>query len=211
MPEASFPRTSPNDVRVLEEIENLGLHPRLTAAATFKPSVTTRQTKTHWKRNAPQGGRTKYNDWSDVKPTTLTERAAMVESTRCLKCADAPCVKGCPTSINIKQFIQCISTRNYYGAAKIILTDNPIGLSCGMVCPTSELCSGNCNLAAVEEGAINIGGLQQFAVEQFMKMGVAQTIPPNTTSSNSPIALIGSGPASLCCANFLARLGKSKG
>eukprot|EP00923_Selenidium_pygospionis_P039852 GHVN01069109.1.p1 GENE.GHVN01069109.1~~GHVN01069109.1.p1 ORF type:complete len:879 (+),score=141.30 GHVN01069109.1:1177-3813(+) len=133
----------------------------------------------------------------------------MVESTRCLKCADAPCVKGCPTSINIKQFIQCISTRNYYGAAKIILTDNPIGLSCGMVCPTSELCSGNCNLAAVEEGAINIGGLQQFAVEQFMKMGVAQTIPPNTTSSNSPIALIGSGPASLCCANFLARLGHS--
>ena len=34
-----------------------------------------------------------------------------------------------------------------------------------MVCPTSDLCVGGCNLQASEEGAINIGGLQQFAVE----------------------------------------------
>ena len=34
-----------------------------------------------------------------------------------------------------------------------------------MVCPTSDLCVGGCNLQAVEEGPINIGGLQQFATE----------------------------------------------
>jgi hypothetical protein len=34
-----------------------------------------------------------------------------------------------------------------------------------MVCPTSDLCVGSCNLQAVEEGPINIGGLQQFATE----------------------------------------------
>ena len=34
-----------------------------------------------------------------------------------------------------------------------------------MVCPTSDLCVGGCNLYASEEGPINIGGLQQFAVE----------------------------------------------
>lgn len=55
--------------------------------------------------------------------------------------------------------------QNYYGAAKAILSDNPLGLTCGMVCPTSELCVGGCNLFASEEGPINIGGLQQFAVE----------------------------------------------
>lgn len=55
--------------------------------------------------------------------------------------------------------------QNYYGAAKSILSDNPLGLTCGMVCPTSELCVGGCNLYATEEGPINIGGLQQFAVE----------------------------------------------
>lgn len=55
--------------------------------------------------------------------------------------------------------------QNYYGAAKAILSDNPLGLTCGMVCPTSDLCVGGCNLYASEEGPINIGGLQQFATE----------------------------------------------
>jgi len=34
-----------------------------------------------------------------------------------------------------------------------------------MVCPTSDLCVGGCNLYASEDGPINIGGLQQFATE----------------------------------------------
>lgn len=55
--------------------------------------------------------------------------------------------------------------QNYYGAAKAIFSDNPLGLTCGMVCPTSDLCVGGCNLYASEEGPINIGGLQQFATE----------------------------------------------
>lgn len=57
--------------------------------------------------------------------------------------------------------------QNYYGAAKAILSDNPLGLTCGMVCPTSDLCVGGCNLQAAEEGPINIGGLQQFATEVY--------------------------------------------
>lgn len=95
------------------------------------------------------------NDFSDIKPTTLTERAALAEAQRCLKCADAPCQKSCPTQLDIKAFISCIASKNFYGAAKLILSDNPCGLTCGMVCPTSDLCVGGCNLAAVEEGAIS--------------------------------------------------------
>ena len=37
-----------------------------------------------------------------------------------------------------------------------------------MVCPTSDLCVGGCNLYASEEGPINIGGLQQFATEVYI-------------------------------------------
>lgn len=61
--------------------------------------------------------------------------------------------------------IECVLFQNYYGSAKAILSDNPLGLTCGMVCPTSDLCVGGCNLYASEEGPINIGGLQQFATE----------------------------------------------
>jgi dihydropyrimidine dehydrogenase (NADP+) len=129
---------------------------------------------------------------------------------------DAPCQKSCPTQLDIKSFITSIGNRNYYGAAKMIFSDNPLGLTCGMVCPTSDLCVGGCNLYASEEGPINIGGLQQFATEMFMKMGIPQirdpSLPPLDklpTSYRSKIALIGCGPASISCATFLARLGYS--
>ena len=45
---------------------------------------------------------------------------------------------------------------------------------------TSDLCVGGCNLAAVEEGAINIGGLQHFATEQFAKMEIPQIRDPKS-------------------------------
>lgn len=151
------------------------------------------------------------NDFSDIKHTTLSERSALKEASRCLKCADAPCQKSCPTQLDIKSFITSISNKNYYGAAKSIFSDNPLGLTCGMVCPTSDLCVGGCNLAAVEEGPINIGGLQQFATEVFKRMGVKQILNPNlkplAKNADTPIALLGGGPASLSCATFLARLG----
>uniref|UniRef100_A0A0N4X0L0 dihydropyrimidine dehydrogenase (NADP(+)) n=1 Tax=Haemonchus placei TaxID=6290 RepID=A0A0N4X0L0_HAEPC len=131
---------------------------------------------------------------------------------RCLKCADAPCQKGCPTQLDVKAFITSISNKNYYGSARQILSDNPLGLTCGMICPTSDLCVGGCNLQASEEGPINIGGLQQFACEVFKKMNIRQIVSKEVReerneSHSSPIALIGCGPASISCASFLARLG----
>lgn len=153
------------------------------------------------------------NDFSDVKPTTLSERGALREAARCLKCADAPCQHSCPTSIDVKAFITSIANKNYYGAAKTILSDNPLGLSCGMVCPTSDLCVGGCNLHATEEGAINIGGLQHFAVDVFMRAGIPQTPDPGRAplplGGDMPVALVGGGPASISCACYLARLGYS--
>ena len=74
-----------------------------------------------------------YKDFHDIKHTSLSERGALREAARCLKCADAPCQKSCPTQLDVKSFIGSIATKNYYGAAKAILSDNPIGLTCGMV------------------------------------------------------------------------------
>ncbi|KAF6769839.1 hypothetical protein AHF37_11324 [Paragonimus kellicotti] len=180
-------------------------------------SVSLFQEKKHWKRNADKNCATcrpLTNDFSDIKPTTLSERGALREAARCLKCADAPCQRSCPTRLDIKSFISSISKKNYYGAARAILSDNPLGLTCGMVCPTSDLCAGGCNLDATEEGAINIGGLQQFAMEMFAQMRVPQIVDPNIQAAtkhlksyDTPIALIGCGPASISCASYLARLG----
>ncbi|XP_045158402.2 dihydropyrimidine dehydrogenase [NADP(+)]-like [Mercenaria mercenaria] len=202
------------------DIENiLALNPRVTKHANLVSSARTKENKKHWKRNATKGCTScppLQNNFDDIKHTTLSERAALREAARCLKCADAPCQKSCPTQLDIKSFITSISNKNYYGAAKAIFSDNPLGLTCGMVCPTSDLCVGGCNLYASEEGPINIGGLQQYATEVFKEMRIPQIRDPNLPplsempdSYKTKVALIGCGPASISCATFLARLGYS--
>uniref|UniRef100_A0A8V1A411 Dihydropyrimidine dehydrogenase [NADP(+)] n=1 Tax=Gallus gallus TaxID=9031 RepID=A0A8V1A411_CHICK len=202
------------------DIENLlSLNPRTQTYATLHSTVTKKQVKKHWKRNSDKSCSNcekLENNFDDIKHTTLSERGALREAMRCLKCADAPCQKSCPTNLDIKSFITSIANKNYYGAAKMIFSDNPLGLTCGMVCPTSDLCVGGCNLYATEEGPINIGGLQQFATEVFKAMNIPQIRNPSLPSPEDmpeayhvKIALLGAGPASLSCASFLARLGYS--
>jgi len=202
------------------DIENLlKLNPRIKSHANAVPSAVTKKAKKHWKRNPDKTENLScnscsplYKNFDDIKHTTLSERAALRESARCLKCVDAPCQKSCPTQLDVKSFIGSISNKNYYGSAKAILSDNPLGLTCGMVCPTSDLCVGGCNLDASEEGPINIGGLQHFAVEMFKKMKIAQVLPPDVPSPlpesyKAKIGLIGCGPASISAGTFLGRLG----
>ncbi|XP_032232152.2 dihydropyrimidine dehydrogenase [NADP(+)] [Nematostella vectensis] len=201
------------------EIENLlSLNPSIPKKANIVPTAVTKKNKKHWKRNADKScgscSEAFIKNFDDIKHTTLSERGALKEAGRCLKCVDAPCQKSCPTQLDIKYFISCIANKNFYGAAKAIFSDNPLGLTCGMVCPTSDLCVGGCNLYASEEGPINIGGLQQFATEIFKNMKLPQIRDPDLTpvdqlpeSYKSKIALIGCGPASISCATFLGRLG----
>ncbi|NXE17503.1 DPYD dehydrogenase, partial [Ardeotis kori] len=197
----------------------LALNPRKQTHATLHSTAAKKQVKKQWKRNSVKSCSTcekLENNFDDIKHTTLSERGALREAMRCLKCADAPCQKSCPTNLDIKSFITSIANKNYYGAAKMILSDNPLGLTCGMVCPTSDLCVGGCNLYATEEGPINIGGLQQFSTEVFKAMNIPQirnpSLPPLEDMPEAyhvKIALLGAGPASLSCASFLARLGYS--
>lgn len=78
------------------------------------------------------------NNWTRSFHNRLyTEKEAMAEASRCMKCADSPCQKACSVGIDIRSFIYQIQNQNYYGAAKTILSDNPLGLSCGGLCPVS--------------------------------------------------------------------------
>ena len=169
--------------------ERLALNPTVKKQMTvrMKPTEATKASRKHWKRNSEaRSSAGLFNNFADVKHTTLSEQAAVAEAARCLKCADAPCQHSCPTQIDVKSFISAISNKNYYAAAKQILSDNPVGLSCGMVCPTSDLCVGGCNAAATEGGPINIGGLQHFAVETYKAMGVPQVRAPGAVPSPHP-------------------------
>ena len=76
--------------------------------------------------------------FKDKKPL-YTPAEAMAEANRCLYCADAPCIKACPTAINIPEFIRKIGTGNVKGSARTILTANILGQSCAQACPVEVL------------------------------------------------------------------------
>ena len=98
----------------LPDIETiLNLNPRLYNSASSVPTQVGKKVKAHWKRNISKnkgcnqndgcGSQGKlYKNFGDIKHTTLSERAALREAGRCLKCADAPCQKSCPTSLDVK-------------------------------------------------------------------------------------------------------------
>lgn len=134
----------------------------------------------------------------------LTKNEAIEESNRCLYCYDAPCIKACPTSIQIPKFIKKIASGNLKGSAKTILESNPIGASCARVCPTEELCEGACVLNHVSK-PISIGNLQRYATDWAMKQN--EPLFEASTQNGKTVAIIGSGPAGLSAARELSRLG----
>src|SRR5689334_11065935 len=143
-------------------------------------------------------------NFADINPP-LTPAQALEEGSRCLFCHDAPCIKACPTEIDVPQFIRQILTGNLRGSARTILEANILGQSCARVCPTSVLCEGACVLNIEGKKPVEIGRLQRYAVDpvvanrtQLFKAG---------TSNGYRVALIGGGPASLACAAALRRFG----
>jgi dihydropyrimidine dehydrogenase (NAD+) subunit PreT len=143
-------------------------------------------------------------NFSDISPP-FTRQQALLEAARCLYCYDAPCIKACPTHIDVPSFIKKIATGNLKGSARVILTANILGESCGRVCPTEVLCEGACVMNKEGQKPIEIGRLQRYAVDYALDNNIRlfQTAPPN----GRRVACLGSGPASLACAADLAKWG----
>ncbi|TDR16347.1 NAD(P)-dependent oxidoreductase [Marinicella litoralis] len=136
----------------------------------------------------------------------LGVQQAVAEANRCIYCYDAPCIKACPTGIDIPTFIHQIRTDNIIGSAKTILAENIMGGTCARVCPTEVLCQEACVLNNEQDHAIEIGHLQRFAVDHFMVESQAHPFTRNPETGKS-VAVIGAGPAGLSCAHRAAMLG----
>src|SRR6266404_7617992 len=143
-------------------------------------------------------------NFADINPP-LSPAQALEEGSRCLFCHDAPCIKACPTGIDVPQFIRQILTGNMRGSAKTILSANILGHSCARVCPTSVLCEGACVLNAQGKKPVEIGKLQRYAVDPVIADRTPLFKPG--ASNGYRVALIGAGPASLSCAAELRKRG----
>jgi dihydropyrimidine dehydrogenase (NAD+) subunit PreT len=142
-------------------------------------------------------------NFAEVVPP-LKPKEAIDEANRCLYCYDAPCIKACPTSIDIPAFIRKIATGNLYGSARTIMEANPVGASCARVCPTVELCEGACVLNQASK-PIMIGLLQRHATDWAIRNNATFFQPGEKNGKR--VAVVGGGPAGLSAARELARYG----
>ena len=150
-------------------------------------------------------------NFADIHPPFATHDAAVVEANRCIFCYDAPCMKSCPTSIDVPMFIRQITTDNIKGSAKTIFDSNILGAGCSRVCPVEKLCEGACVYNLMGEKPIEIARLQRYSTEKAISENWQLfKRPAEITSSlatTKRVAVIGAGPAGLSCAHALARAG----
>jgi glutamate synthase (NADPH/NADH) small chain len=131
--------------------------------------------------------------------------ASQVEALRCLQCRDPKCVDACPIHTDIKAFIAEIAKGDYDRAFEVIEKTNPFPGICGRVCQHELYCEKSCLLDKKFE-SVAIGSLERFVADYHREKGDRQP-PPLPEPNGLRVALVGSGPASLICANDLARKG----
>ena len=129
---------------------------------------------------------------------------AMEEASRCLKCKNARCMKGCPVSINIPGFIKEVQDGNFEEAAKIIAQSSALPAICGRVCPQENQCEGQC-VRGVKGEPISIGKLERFVADWSRENDFVPAV--SEEKNGKKVAVIGSGPSGLTCAGDLAKLG----
>ncbi len=146
-------------------------------------------------------------NFSEIHPA-FSENQAVAEANRCLFCYDSPCMKACPTHIDISTFIKKIATGNVKGSTKTILESNWIALTCAKACPVTELCEGACVYNDRGEKPIEIGRLQRYAMDWYFQKGMPKLFTPAPKNGKS-VGVIGGGPSGLACAAELSLMGYS--
>ena len=131
-------------------------------------------------------------------------KLVMEEASRCLLCHDAPCSKACPAGTDPAKFIRSVRFKNYKGAAETVRINNVLGAICARVCPTERYCQQGCSRSGIDK-PIDIGRIQRFVTdfEDACKMEVLEVKPSN----GKKVAVVGSGPAGLSVAGYLAQDG----
>ncbi|MBS1874362.1 MAG: NADPH-dependent glutamate synthase [Acidobacteria bacterium] len=131
--------------------------------------------------------------------------AAQTEALRCLQCRDPKCSHSCPIHTDIRAFVAEVAKGDYEEAYRVIEQTNPFPGICGRVCQHELYCEKSCLLDKKFE-SVAIGSLERFVADYHRDHDTGE-MPPLPQPNGLRVALVGSGPAALICANDLARKG----
>jgi NADPH-dependent glutamate synthase beta subunit-like oxidoreductase/ferredoxin len=121
----------------------------------------------------------------------------------CLERPAAPCHGTCPANIDIPSFIAHIGHGDYRAAIEVIRRDNPLPLTCGLVCPAP--CESAC-VRGGSNGAVFIRPMKAKAAEHCLADG-GYPKPDIAAATGKRVGIVGSGPAGLTAAYYLRTFG----
>ena len=139
---------------------------------------------------------------AEKKPLYLNKAQLKAELDRCLNCKTQPCMHACPVNCSPQEFINHAKEGDFDGAVKTILRNNPLGQTCGLICP-DKFCMKACIRNRIDF-AVNIPKVQATILENYRreKESFAHVIP-----NGVKVAVIGAGPAGLAASSVLAKSG----
>jgi glutamate synthase (NADPH/NADH) small chain len=132
------------------------------------------------------------------------EQTAREQANRCIQCPNPGCVGGCPLCNPIPQWMSLTAEGRFVEAAATLGSLTNMADICARLCPRERLCEETCILNGSSQ-PVAIAALEQFLADYALQHGLAEiaTPPPNGFC----VAVVGSGPGGLACADYLAKLG----
>ena len=132
------------------------------------------------------------------------EETARQQASRCVQCPEPACVAGCPLGNRIPEWLALTAEGQFLEAAALLHSTSSLPEICARVCPADRKCEEMCLLNGKAE-PVSIGAVEQFLNEYaFAHGGTGEDgAPPNGLR----VAVIGSGPGGLTCADLLSRRG----
>jgi glutamate synthase (NADPH) small chain len=125
------------------------------------------------------------------------------QGARCMDCGIPFCQYGCPVNNIIPDWNDLVYRGNWQEALEVLHSTNNFPEFTGRVCPAP--CEAACVLN-INNDAVAIKSIEQAIVDKGWQEGWIQPQPP-AMKSGKRVAVVGSGPAGMACAQQLARAG----
>src|SRR5256885_12898529 len=133
----------------------------------------------------------------------LTEEEAKVQGARCMDCGTPFCMSGCPVNNIIPDFNDLVYKQDWQRAIETLHSTNNFPEFTGRICPAP--CEEACVLR-INDDPVGIKSIEHAIIDKAFEEGWVRPQPP-THKTGKKVAVVGSGPAGLACAQQLARAG----